>query len=397
MTSALEGVRVLDLTQVLAGPFAVSLLADFGADVIMIEPPQGGFYHQREHAGFSKEANTRRAWNFFRNRRSISLNLRSPKGKDIFLQLVRKADVVIQNFAPGAMERLGLGYDVLKEANSSIIYCAISGFGQSGPYKDLLAYDPIIQATSGIMSMTGFPENPPVKVGISLADYVGALYSIIGILLALSHRLKTGEGQMIDCSMFDGLCHLTTNEIAGVEAMGKDRFGNRYPWAILDVNRTKDGKFILFTAQTDAQWESFLRLVGKENILAEKWDSKTRNLDRRDEVEQWAKEWLESKSLEEAKEELEKAKLPFSEITRMVDLKSDPQILARELLVTVADLGIGEVAGVRGIAPKLLGTPGRIDTAKGIAALGQHTEEILHQFLGYSREEIAELEEEKVI
>jgi CoA:oxalate CoA-transferase len=397
MAKALEKVMVLELTQVLAGPFAVTMLADFGADVIQIELPGGGFYQNRERSGLSVAENRRMSWGKNRNRRSLTLNLRSPKGKDIFLKLVKRADMVVQNFSPGTMEKLGLGYDSLRESNPEIIYCAMSGFGQTGPYKDRLAYDPIIQAASGIMSVTGFPENPPVKVGINLADYLGGVYAVIGILLALHYKQRTGKGQMIDCAMFDALCHFTLNETHTGRKMGVERFGNRYPAAILDVHQTKDGQYLLFTAQTDAQWESFLRLVGKEEIIAEKWDPHTRNIERRDEVEKWASEWARGKTLNEAMGELAEAQLASAEITKMSALESDPHVLARELLVQVEDPECGKLDGVRGVVPKLSGTPGSVGTSEHVTELGQHSEEILSELLGYTKDEIAKLREEGIV
>jgi len=397
MAKALEGVVVFDLTQVLAGPFAVTMLADFGADVIQIEPPGGGFYQNRSRSGLSVAENRRMSWSKNRNRRSLTLNLRSLKGKEIFLELVKKADVVVQNFSPGTMERLGLGYEALKESNPEIIYCAMSGFGQTGPYRDRLAYDPIIQAASGIMSVTGFPDNPPVKVGINLADYLGGVYAVIGILLALHYKQGTGKGQMIDCAMFDAMCHFTLNETHTGRMMGMERFGNRYPAAILDVHQTKDGQYLLFTAQTDAQWESFLRLVGKEELIAEKWDPHTRNIERRNEVEKWADEWARGKTLNEAMSELAEARLAGAEITKMSALASDPHVLARKLSVEVEDPECGKLDGVRGAVPKLSDTPGSVGTAEHVTELGQHSEEILTELLGYTKEKIAELREEGTV
>jgi CoA:oxalate CoA-transferase len=396
MAKALEDIVVLDLTQVLAGPFAVTILADFGADVIQIEPVEGD-YNRRLTASRPIETQRLADWTKRRNRRSITLNLRSPKGKEIFLKLVKQADVVVQNFSPGTMEKLGLGYDRLRESNPEIIYCAMSGFGQTGPYKDRLAYDPIIQAASGIMSVTGFPENPPVKVGINLADYLGGVYAVIGILLALNYKQRTGKGQMIDCAMFDALCHFTLNETHTGRKMGVERFGNRYPAAILDVHQTKDGQYLLFTAQTDAQWESFLRLVGKEEIIAEKWDPHTRNIERRDEVEKWASEWARGKTLKEAMSGLAEARLAGAEITKMSALESDPHVLARELLVRVEDPECGKLDGIRGVVPKLSDTPGSVGTAEHVTELGQHSDEILTELLGYSKDEIAKLREEGIV
>jgi CoA:oxalate CoA-transferase len=395
MAKALEDIVVLDLTQVLAGPFAVTILADFGADVIQIEPVEGD-YNRRLTASRPIETQRLADWTKRRNRRSITLNLRSPKGKEIFLELVKQADVVVQNFSPGTMEKLGLGYDRLRESNPEIIYCAMSGFGQTGPYKDRLAYDSIIQAASGIMSMTGFPDAPPVRVGPNVADYTGAVYAVIGILLALHYKQRTGKGQMIDCAMFDAMCHWTIHEIGGIIATGKERVGNRHPWAIQDIYETRDGQNLLFAIQTDAQWESFLRLVGKEELIAEKWDFNTR-VQRSEEIYPLAIEWAKGKTLEEAIEELTAVRIPNSAIIRAMDLETDRQVLDRQMCNVVEDPVVGAVRGVIGVAPKLSETPGSIDVARGITELSQHTEEILTGLLGYREEDVAMLKREGVI
>ena len=178
--------------------------------------------------------------------------------------------------------------------------------------------------------------------------------------------MKRNTRQMIDSSMFDALCHLTLNETKMGQIMGLERFGNRYPVAILDVHQTADGEYILFTAQTDAQWDSLLKLVGKEYIIAEHWDTHTRNILRRDEVERWASEWVKSKTLDQAISELNNARLPCATITKMTELERDPHVLARELLVNAEDAEYGILSGIRGVVPKLLETPGAIGTANQV-------------------------------
>jgi crotonobetainyl-CoA:carnitine CoA-transferase CaiB-like acyl-CoA transferase len=396
MAKALEHVVILDLSQVLAGPFAVTMLADFGADVIQIEPI-GGNYNRRLIASRSLETRRLADWCRRRNRRNMTLDMRSRKGKEIFLKLVERADVVVQNFGPGAMERMGLGYETLKAANPGIIYCAMSGYGQTGPYKDRLAYDATIQAGSGIMSMTGFPENPPVRVGPSIADYAGGVYVVIGILLALHYKDKTGKGQMVDAAMLDALCHWTVGEMGWATATGKERLGNRYSMAVpMDIYETKSGQYLLFAVQTDAQWDSFLKLVGKDELIAEKWSFNTR-LQRRDEIEPWAREWAKIRSLEEAMKALSEARIVNSGVAKAADLETDPQVLEREMFNVVDDPVCGSLAGVVGVAPKLSETPGSIGTAEGVPELGQHTGEILTKLLGYSKEQVAGLREEGIV
>ena len=395
MAKALEDVIILDLTQVLAGPFAVTLLADFGANVIQIEPVNGD-YSRRLIASRPIESQRLHDWNKRRNRRNMTLNLRSQQGKELFLELVKKADVVIQNFRPGAMDRMGLGYEILKEANPGIVYCAISGFGQTGPYKNRLAYDPIIQATSGIMSMTGFPENPPVRVGANLADYVGAIYADIGVLIALHYKQRTGKGQMIDCAMLDAMVHWIVNDTGGIIATGEERMGNKHPWALQELYETKDGEYLIFAIQTDEQWESFLKLVGREDILAEKWDYHTR-LQRSEEMYPIAAEWVKSKTQNEAIEALSAAHIANSAITRAIELEKDPQIQERQMFNIVVDPVVGAVRGVIGTAPKLSETPGSINEKRGFPEYNQHTAEILKEILGYTNDQIEMLKKEGIV
>jgi CoA:oxalate CoA-transferase len=395
MTKALGDIVILDLTQVLAGPFAVTMLGDFGADIIKIEPPQGDF---NRHLFASQPPGTERLvdWSQRRNRRGITLNLRSEKGKDIFLEMVKKADVVVENFSTGTMDKLGLGYAILKGANPDIIYCAMSGFGQTGPYKDELAYDPIIQAASGIMALTGFPQNPPVRVGMQIADIAGAVYAVIGILLALHNRSITGKGQMIDCAMFDGLSHWTLVELfAGVNITGKDRIGNEHPMGLAGSYETKDGHNIVLAILSDNEWNNFLKVIGKEDVIAEKWNSRTR-LQNKDKIEPWIKNWLKGVTLDQAGETLTRARIAHHRVTRLQELKADPQVADRKLLIDVDDPKYGKMK-VRGLAPRLSETPGSIGTADRVPELGQHTEEVLAELLGYGKKEATKLREEGVI
>lgn len=394
MTKVLEDITILDLTQVLAGPFALTMLGDFGANIIQIEPP-GGDYGRRLQSSRPLTVQRLGNWNKRRNRKGITLNLRSPKGKDIFLKLVEKADVVVQNFTVGTMDKLGIGYDTMKRVNPNIIYCSMSGFGETGPYKNRRTYDPVIQAASGMMDMTGFPDSPPVRVGPNIADYAGGVYAIIGILLALHYKNRTGKGQMIDCSMFDALCHWTIGEI-GAYSMGKKRYGNQHPWAILDLFLTKDEQYLLFTIQTDEQWEAFLKLAGKEDTISEKWTYNMR-MQKNDLILQWCREWIATKTLEEAKNELDKAKIVNAEIISPQQLPFDPQVLEREMIHIIDDPKYGTIEGVVGVAPKLTETPGSIGDVTGIPDLGQHTEEILSMLLGMSQEDINNLKNEGVL
>jgi crotonobetainyl-CoA:carnitine CoA-transferase CaiB-like acyl-CoA transferase len=392
MKQALSDVKIVDLTQVLAGPFATTILSDFGADIIKVEPP-GGDYTWKLVSSRPIQVQKLSAWCKRRNRKSVTLNLTSDKGKEIFLKLVEKADVVVQNFRQPVMDKLGLGYNVLKKANPQVIYCALSGYGQTGPYKERMAYDPTIQAIAGIMSLNGYADKPPVRVGMQLADYCGAVYTVIGILMALHYRKVSGEGQMIDASMFDAMCHWSMGEVGGFLMAGGKRLGNKHPWAVpMDAFLTKDNRYLMFGVQTDAQWRKFLKMVGREDLSG--WTFNDR-LNNRDTIEPIAEQWALTKSADEAQELLEKADLPYAKITDILELPEDPQVLIRELVLEVDDPDCGRLPGVIGTVPKLLGTPGSI---RGVPPFpGQHNEEILCDMLGYTRDNINNLKSQGIV
>jgi crotonobetainyl-CoA:carnitine CoA-transferase CaiB-like acyl-CoA transferase len=396
MPQALEDITILDLTQVLSGPFAVSLLGDFGANIIQIEPP-GGDYVRHLFASHNVEIRRMVDWGTRRNRKGMTLNLQKLKGKEVFLDLVKKSDAVVQNYTPGTMERLNLGYDILREANPRLIYCAMSGFGQTGPYREEKAYDPILQAASGINALTGFPENPPVQSGVQIADLSGAIYAVVGILLALHYRDISGEGQMIDSSLFDAACQFSLVQLmAGVNISGKDRIGNRHPVGISNVFETQDKRHISLIMLSDLEWKSLVSLLGLEDSEMSHWSSATR-LRRQNEIDPLIADWVKNRTQEEVTLELTKARIAHHPVIRPLDLQIDPHVLSRELLVEVFDNECNKSLKVRGVSPKLSRTPGTIGKIDNIPGYNQHTMEILTEFLGYSENRIALLREEGII
>lgn len=387
----LENVRVIDLTQVLAGPFCTQLLSTMGAEVIHIEPPWGGYAANlfRAHPLDTR----RRLWGVTqRNKKNVTLNLRSEKGKEIFLKLVKKGDVVVENFGPGVMERLGLTNDIMKEANPRIIYCALSGYGQKGPWKDRRAYDPCIQAATGLMITTGYPDRRPVRTGAAISDCLGGLYAAIGILLALHARdTITGKGQMIDCAMYDASISVLVEGFA----QGKlSRMGNRHIFAVpSEVYKTKDGKLEYITVQTDAQWETFIKTVGREDIVAEKL-SLIQRVERADEVDEITQGWAGTKTQQEIEEILNEIGIPCAPVMELEEVVKHPHSAAREMFVEIDDM-YGKISGVIGVVPKLSDTPGVVEW--GLMPRGAFNEEVYAGLLGYSEEELAKLKEEEVI
>jgi CoA:oxalate CoA-transferase len=387
----LENVRVIDLTQVLAGPFCTQLLSTMGAEVIHIEPPWGG-YSTHLFKTTPLEIRRRMWATIERNKKNITLNLRSAKGKEIFLDLVKKGDVVVDNFGPGVMDRLGLTYDTMKEANPRIVYCALSGYGQKGPWKDRRAYDPCVQASTGVMITTGYSDRRPVRAGPAISDCLGGLYAVIGILLALYARdTITGKGQMIDCAMYDA----SISVLVGEFARGKwSRMGNRYPFAVpSDVYETKDGKLEFISVQTDEQWESFMKVVGREDITAEKLTLMER-VERADEVDVIAQSWIGTKTQKELEEILSKIKVACAPVLELEEVVKHPHSTARDMFVEVDDM-YGKITGVPGVVPKLSDTPGVIKW--GLIPSDAFNEEVYAGLLGYTKEEMTKFKEEEVI
>jgi len=267
MSGPLNGIRVLDLTRVLAGPYATMILRDLGADVIKIEQPDVG--DESRGVGPFKNGVSLYFMSINRGKKSITLNLRTERGKQIFLDLMKKSDIVIENFRPGVMKRLGLDYESIKSYNPQIIYAACSGFGQTGPYSTHGAYDMIIQAMGGIVSITGEPGRPPIRVGVSIGDMTAAMYTVIGILAALHHRRQTGEGQLVDVGMLDCQVAILENAIARYLSTGEipQPLGARHPsFTPFEAFETKDG-YVVLAIGNNTLWAKFCAQIGQPQLI----------------------------------------------------------------------------------------------------------------------------------
>ncbi len=375
----LEGIQVLDLTRVLAGPFCAMILADLGADVLKVEAPKGD--DARGNGPF-KNGESTYFMSLNRGKKSIVLDLKNEKHKLILLKMVEKADILVENYRPGTMEKLGLGYEaVLKKINPKLIYCAISGFGQTGPYKKRAAYDIIVQAMSGIMSITGQKEGEPTRVGSSIGDIVAGLYGVISIQAALEARHKTGKGQLIDIGMLDCLVSVLENAIVRYFNTGisPSPLGNRHPVATpFDTFNTQKGKIVI-GVQNNALWEKFCKVINADELC---YDSRFKdNASRTDNVEELKvllEEKLKSKSADNWIQLLIETGIPCGPINYIEDVINDPQIMARDMIV---ELKGHPVAGDL----KFAGNPMNFSETKCVIkkpapALGQHTEEILQKF-----------------
>ena len=388
-TFPLAGMVVLDLTQIMAGPVCTMLLADMGADVIKIERPNGGDDTRRMGPPFASGwAAGFLALN--RNKRSLALNLQDDRGRQVFRRLLETADVVVENFRPGVMERLGLGYAELVQDRPSLVYCSISGFGGTGPYRNRGGFDLVAQGMSGLMSITGFPDSPPAKVGVPITDISAGTLAAYGILCAYIHALKTGQGQTVDTSLLEAGIAYTIWESALYFAEGEipGPLGSAHrvsaPYQAL---RTADG-YINIGAATQATWEQFCRALGLENLIEDpKFKIPGDRKARESELAELLESTLSRESTAYWLELLDKAGVVAGPIYNMEQVYHDPQVQAREMLIDLDDPELGILHNI-GIPVKLSATPGRI--RRRAPALGEHSVEVL-QAAGFSEADVVEL------
>ena len=392
MAQALENLRVLDLTRVLAGPYATMILADLGADVIKLEMPVTG----DDARAFPPHVNGESAYfmSLNRNKRSMTLNLKSALGKELFLDMISKVDVVVENFRPGTMEHLGLGYEVLCEINPRLIYAAASGFGHTGPYSRRPAYDAIVQAMGGIMSITGQVNGMPTRVGSSIGDITAGLFTAIGILAALTHREKTGLGQKVDVSMLDSQVAILENAIARYTVAGEipGPIGNRHP-AITPFEPfdTKDGQ-LMVAVGNNVLWSTFCKAMERDDLLDDpRFTTNSLRTANHSELRPLLAEAFLSKTTADWRELLDTVGIPNGPINSIDEVVVDPQVIAREMMVEV-DHPVAGKTFLPGIPIKLSATPGAVRQSAPL--LGQHTVEILRDVFGYDPQQIANLEEQ---
>jgi len=395
-SSVLDGIRVTDLSRHISGPYCSSLLADMGAEVIRVELPGGD--EDRRFGYLSPSGDSYAFANRMRNKKAITLNLRTPDGRDIFERLVKNSDIVLENFAMRDRERLGMNFESLNRVKPSIILASISAFGLSGPNRHRIGFDPIAQAISGSMAFNGFPGNPPTRTAAAWVDYAAATHTAFGILVALRHRDRTGQGQVVDVALADvaaGLVALhgiyTEFEKLGVE---RPQTGNRSPYAFADSFRARDGwAFISLTR--NGVWKRFLKVAGMEELGHDpRFDSDWNRSKNSDALNEIIAPWVAQKSVEEIISLLGKGGVPCARINTVDQAFSEPQYRDREILVDMVHPGTGTVSTL-GIAVKLSATPGNI--GRGAPLVGQDNEEVYRDLLGYTDEEISRFRQEGVI
>lgn len=393
---ALSGVRVLDLTRVLAGPFSTMMLADLGADVIKIEVPDKG--DDSRAFGPFKNGESSYYMNLNRNKKGITLNLKSQQGKEIFLELIKKADVVMENYRPGTMEKLGLGYDDLKIVNPGIIYGCVSGFGHYGPYMDRAGYDIISQAMGGLMSTTGWPGGEPTRTGTAMGDVLAGLSVTIGVLAALKHKEKTGEGQKVDVSLVDSVVASMEiiNQIYLVEGRIPEKIGNRYESTYpYDSFKANDGSMVI-ACGNDKLWSILCKIMDTpEYINDERYNTNAKRVEKHSDIKEIVEKWSTTKKVEEIINTLLEAGIPCAPINNIEQIVNDPHIAgAREMFVEVEHPVAGKMK-ITGSHIKLSETKPVIKTPAPL--LGQHNDEVLSEFLGLDNNQISELKAKKII
>ena len=396
MSRPLEGIRVLDLTHVLAGPFCTQILGDLGAEVIKIERPGVGDPTRRMPPHTMKDQSLY-FMSLNRNKKSLTLDLKAPEGKEIFYGLTRKADVVMNNFTPGTMEKLGLGFEDLKKINPKIVWASVTGYGQTGPYRERPSYDIIVQAMGGAMSYTGEPGQAPVRCGIPIGDLGGAVFAVIGILSALVSRSMTGEGRMVDISMLDVQLALHTYRakyyfVAGEvpQPVGTAHVSN----VPLRAYRTKNSALVI-EAYIDHFFRNLCKNMDMEKLADDpRFSTRASRLKNREELDRILEEAFLRKTTDEWLDLFVNLEVPAGPINTVDKAVADPQVLSRNMVVEIDSPHVGKTKDV--------GSPIKVSGVDQIRyvhppALGEHTEQVLKSLLGYSAEKIAALKGQKVV
>jgi CoA:oxalate CoA-transferase len=400
MAGALKGVRVIDLSHVLAGPTATMILADLGAEVIHIEPPRGDV--AREYGPFAGEVDRNRSGYFIslnRNKKSLVLDLKQEKGKAILRELINVGDVIVENFRPGTMEALGFGWEEVRRINPRVVYASISGFGHDAlpEYASRPAYDIIAQAYSGLMSITGPEGGPPCRVGSSVGDIMSGYQAVIGILAALYYRTQTGRGQCYDGAMVDGLFAFMENAVIRYSVGGEipRPLGTTHPSITpFQAFKTKDD-WIIIAVGADRLWVQLCRALGREDLSEdERFRTNPSRHKNREALLGILSAELGKRKTADWAEIFEREGVPYSPVNNVKQICEDPQIRYRHMLVEIEQKGIGKMK-IAGSPLRLSETPGRV--YRGAPTLGENSEEILGSLLKKTKAEIESLKAEGVI
>jgi crotonobetainyl-CoA:carnitine CoA-transferase CaiB-like acyl-CoA transferase len=392
----LDGFTVLDFTRVLSGPYCTMLLADMGARVIKLEQPGRG---DDTRAWGPPFVNGESAYflSINRNKESLTLDLKHPSAGQVLDPLLQQADVLVENFRPGTMERLGLGYDSIARRCPRLVYCSISGFGQTGPRRAEPGYDAVIQGEAGLMSITGAPDGPPFRLGVAIADIVSGMFAAQGIAMALLARVRTGRGQRVDVGMLDATAALLTYQAGIYFATGATpgRMGNRHPTIVpYETFPAADGEFVVAVGN-DEQWRRFCRIIGAATLSDdERFATNRDRVSHYDELRPLLVDRLRSRRRDEWVGDLKAAGVPCGSVREVAEVLEDPHLDARRMIETVDHVSAGAIR-VLGVPIKLSDTPGAVRSAP--PALGQHTDRVLRDDCGLTTSEIDALRVSRVI
>lgn len=407
MDRALEGMLVLDLTQFEAGTTCTQMLGWLGANVIKFEPPKRGEQGRRlaPANGNGKPVDSWYFLMFSSNKRSVTLDLKSPKGRELFLKMVPKADVVAENQAPGTLERLGLGYDVLKELNPGIILVRVKGFGVSGPYAHFKSFDPVGQAAGGIMSVTGDPDRPPTRAGAAIADTGTGMLAAAGVMAAYIQRQRTGKGQVVECSMQESIINLArgryqeyySSEPHVAPSRNRDSLARtRAPAGLYPCKGggPNDYVFLSMSPAGPGTWDAFLRTIGREDLIGdERYATDAARVQHREFVDKLVTDYTTVRTKREVMEALGNAGVPCSATMDMADLLEDPHLAARHAFDTIEHPDRGTF--------RLPACPIRLSASatptRRPPLLGEHTEEVLNELLGMSAAEVEDLRAQGIV
>ncbi|SUA51177.1 Bile acid-CoA hydrolase [Oligella ureolytica] len=392
----LEGIKVLELGQLIAGPFATKILGEFGAEIIKIEPPQTGdplrkwrLLHEGTSVWWASQS---------RNKKSVTVNLRSTEGQAIIRRLLKEVDILVENFRPGALEGWGLSEEVLKEINPELIIVRVSGYGQDGPYRDLPGFGLVGEAMGGFRYLSGEQGRPPVRVGISIGDSLSALHAVIGALMALRHReVQKGGGQVVDIALYESVFNMMESLVAEYSIFGEVRqpAGSRLP-GITPSNAylCADGKYALIAGNGDSIFKRLMSLIGRDDVANDPAfahnDGRSAEADYIDSI---ISQWTIQHSLDDVLEALHENRVPAGRVYDVEDIFNDPHYKAREMLIQ-GELEDGTEVTLPGVLPKLRKTPGSVE--RRAPTLGQDTEEVLGK-IGIDAKELSELRAKGVI
>ena len=397
MPQALEDVKILDLSRILAMPYCSMMLGDLGAEIIRVERP--GVGDETRHWG-PPWAGELSAYYLCtnRNKKGITVDLKKKEGQEIVRRLAERSDVLLENFLPGDLARMNLGYEDIKALNPGIIYASVTGYGQNGPYRDQPGFDFILQAQGGLMSIIGEEEGPPMKVGVAIVDITAGLFACSAILAALHYREKTGQGQHVDLALLDAQVAWLANQASNYLVSGKvpRRLGNAHPNIVpYETFRAADGIYIALGVGNDNQWRKFCKLAGIESLADDpRYATNPKRVENRKKLVPLLQEVFLRKESGEWLRLLSQAEIPVGPINTIDRVFADPQVLARQMLVEMEHPKVGKFKLV-GSPLKLSQTPVQYRIPPPL--LGEHTEEVLGNILGYDKETIARLKTGKVI